>query len=300
MREKEEMADFIKSFLGLEAMPDLRKAVDLSRDEYMGIGMVVLMEMMVELNDRQVRNPSAKQPEKVMDALSESTRKCVREDMTRLEKGVQNPDKHKAAEAAEVLGWLQFVFLQVYSAAEKSARRSIELDPEREAAWDILFLSLPEAKMDRKVVAICRQRLEHKDSVRNRLFLAKAYASLDQLEKAEAAIQVGLNHEPDDFMLRLAQADLLLMRGDEGSVNQAGILLNKMRKEKLSDIGWQENRWCNYTFTCGVYFGLIDDSETAHKWLEKLQQGQPEYPGLQEALKALDECGEAVTPPPSP
>ncbi|HEY7423896.1 MAG TPA: hypothetical protein VH682_06590, partial [Gemmataceae bacterium] len=71
-------------------------------------------------------------------------------------------------------------------------------------------------------------------------------------------------------------------------------------EEKLSDVRWHENRWANYTFACGVYFGLMDDSEKAHKWLEKLQQGQPEYPGLQEALKTLDEPGEAVSPRPLP
>ncbi len=218
---KGEKADFVECALGREAIPDLRKAVDLNRQEYRGIGMLAWMELMAAVHDHQVRNPAAKQPKKLMDELSESTRKRVSEDLALLEKGLQNPDKHKAAEAAEVLAFLQSILLQDFSAAVKSAHRSIELDPTREAAWDILVLSLLEAQNYRKLAAICRQRLEYHDSAHAQLLLAKAYENLEQMDRAEAVIRAGLKHEPDDFMLNLALANLLLMHSNSNDLRKA-------------------------------------------------------------------------------
>ena len=285
---KGEKADFSDCFLGRESISDLRKAVELDRQEYMGLGMVAMVAVMVEVHDQRVRDPSAKQLEKLADYLSESTLKCVREDMAWLEKGVRNPDQAKAAEAAEVLGFLQFMCFQDWSAAEKSARRSIALDPTREAAWDILSSCLLDAKKYRKAATVCRQRLERTDSARNRLLLAKAYESLDQLDKAEEIVRAGLKREPDDFMLRLTLADLLLIRGGDEDLNQAGQILYQMREEKLS-VGGCENRWANYAFACGVYFGLLGEGDRARDCLEQVQKHQPNYKGTTEALKALGE-----------
>ncbi len=289
---KGEKADFFEYGMGKEALPDLRRAIDLNRQEYKVIGMVVFFETMTEARDYPEQNPSSRQPKRLVDALSESTRKHVLEDMACLEKGAQTPDNNKAAEAAEVLGYLQlFLFADESSAdyvsAEKSARRSIELDPKREAAWDLLCACLAEAQNYRELTAVCRERLAHKDSARNRLMLAKGYEHLDQLDKAEEVVRAGLQRKPDDFMLRLTLADLLLMRGDKESLHQAGRTLAKLRNEKLSD-GGSDNRWSNYTFASGIYYGLIGEREKAQKWLKQVQKHQPEYDGIEDALKALE------------
>lgn len=296
---KGEKADFFEYGMGKEALPDLRRAIDLNRQEYKGIGMVALLETMTMAHDLEQQDPPAKSPKKLVDVLSQnkivrcvleagSLRKSVLQDVACLEAGTLDPDKSKAAEAAEVLGFLQSFALADHSAAEKNFRRSIELDPERVAAWDFLEGCLAEAKKYRELEAVCREHLKHKDSARNRLFLAKAYEYLDQLDKAEEVVRTGLQREPDDFMLRLALVDLLLMRGDKESLDQAGKILAKLRKEKLSDDG-RENRWVNYTFAGGIYYGLIGKSEEAQKWLKAVKKRKPEYDGIEDALKALEE-----------
>lgn len=282
-----EKFDFVESILGREAIPDLRKAVDLDRQEYMGLGMIAMMEAMADIHDRQARDPSAKLPEKLIEIVSETTRKRLRADTVLLKKGLQDPNEHKAAEAAEVLGFFQGMIFNDWAAAEKSARRSIELAPSRIIPWKLLSLSLVDAEKHRELAKLCRQRLKHEDSASNRLLLAKVYEDLHRLDKAEKIVRKGLEREPDDFMLTLALADLLLMRGDDASLKQAGGLLYKMREENLSDAG-EQNRWANYTFACGVYFGLIGDSKQAHEWLDKVQKHQPKYSSLEQALKALD------------
>lgn len=285
---KGEKADLFEYGLGREALPDLRRAIDLKRQEYKGIGMVVFAETTTEALDLAKRNPSAKLPKKPFDALSEPTQKRVLKDLACLEAGTREPDKSKAAEAAEVLGFLQSLLLADNSAAEKSYRRSIGLDPKREVAWDFLEYCLATTKNYRELEAVCRERLNYKDSALNRLMLAKAYDYLHQLDKAEEVIRAGLQREPVDFMLRLALADLLLMHGNEASLRQAGELLVKVDEKDLSNNG-REDRWANYTFAIGIYYGLIGEREKAQKWLRQVQKHKPQYPGIEDALNALED-----------
>lgn len=285
---KGEKLDFSEFFLGREALPDLRRAVDMNRQEYKGIGFVVVWELMTEIQDRNLQGSPAKQSRNLIEEVSEPTRNRFLEDMKCLEKGTQSLDKCKAAEAAEVLGFIQFLLFADKSAAEMNARRSIELDPKRETAWDLLFNCLAEAEEYQKMAAVCRERLAHKDSTRNRLWLVKAYDYLYQLDKAEEVVKAGLQREPEDFMLRLTLADLLLMRGDKESLHQAGQLFAKLDKEKISYEGC-EHRWSNFAFASGIYCGLIGERELAQKWLKAVQKYKPEYPEINDALKALEE-----------
>lgn len=285
---KGEKAEIIECFLGREALPDLRQAVELNPQEYKGIGMVAFVESMTEIYDRRLRDPSTKPPKKLIDGVSQSTRRRVLEDIGRLEKGTLHLDKHKAAEAFEVLGYLQLFFLEDNTAAGQSARRSIELEPKREAAWDVLSGCLLATKEFAKLAAVCRERLTHKNSARNCFLLAKAYEYLDQIDKAEEVVRTALQREPDDFMLRLTLADLLLMRGNPENLQEAGQMFYKMRGDKLSD-GGSENRWANFTFAVGIYRGLIGKSDEAQNWLKTLQKRHPQYSGVADALKALEE-----------
>lgn len=273
---------------GQDAIPDLRRAVALNCQEYKGIGLIAGMEAMTEFREHHPRNGSDWHEEKLEDALSESTRKRLRAELALLEKGTQNPDKHKAAEAAEVLGSLQILLFQDDAAAEKSARRSIELDPSCETAWDILVACLLHSKAYQDAAAVCQQRLKRNDSPRNRSLLAKTYEHLKQLDKAEEVVRAGLKREPHDFMLRVALADLLMICGGEESLSQAGQILDKLREEKNSASGPVDRR-VYYMFAHGIFFGLIDAKQNSRAYLKAVQKRQPDYPGIADALKALDE-----------
>jgi hypothetical protein len=52
---------------------------------------------------------------------------------------------------------------------------------------------------------------------------------------------------------------------------------------------WPALSATKHTFACGVYFGLMGNSEKAHQWLDQVQKHNPQYAGIEEALKALDE-----------
>ena len=50
-----------------------------------------------------------------------------------------------------------------------------------------------------------------------------------------------------------------------------------------------ENRWINYTYACGILYGLLGDIEKARRCLEEVQRRKPESLPTKEALHALDE-----------
>lgn len=285
---KGEKADFYEYSLGREALPDFRRAMELNPQEYNGIAFFYFFEIAWEAYAHHLRNPSDNEPKKAIDVLSQSARNQLLKHLEHLEKAAQDPNNKKAAEAAEVLSFLQLFLFEDYSAAEKSARRGIALDPKREIAWELLVNSLVAAENYRKLADVCRERLAYKDSARNRLKLAKAYDYLKQFDKAEEVVRVGLQREPNDFMLRLALADLLLIRGDPDSLRKAGELLVKLGEGKLSDDGI-EHHWTNYAYASGICCGLFDQREKALEWLKAVQKRQPKYSRLEDALKALEE-----------
>jgi tetratricopeptide (TPR) repeat protein len=285
---KGEKVDGGEILLNREALPDLRKAVTLAKEEYLGLGLVVMQETMMEVRDHSAVKLPIKQPKKLFDSLSEAGKKCLREDLAVLEKGMQNPDRHKAAEAGEVLGLLQYMLLGDNAAAEKTLRQCLRLDPSRKMPWEMLAGVLREQNKFQEVADLCREHLELKDSAWNRVFLAKAYEDLHQLNKAEEVVYAGLAKEPSSFLLRLALTDLLLMRGGDDSVRQASDILKRMRQEELAEAKY-EKRWANYMFTCGVYLGLTGSRDQARQWLLHLQKDVPRYGKIQEALKALDD-----------
>lgn len=283
-----EKADYVAVLFSTNYLADMRRAVDLSPDDYAGIGCIAFFEASASAYQHALRHPNEKPPAKMWDMLSASARKRLREDMARLEKGMADPDNRKGAEAAEILGTFQGVILDDHAAAEKTLRRCLERDPTRDRAWDMLTAILETAGQYAEAADLCRQRLKHKDSAHTRLLLAKAYECLHQLDKAEKEIRAGLRRQPSDFMLNLALVDLLLMRDNDEDFTTARQILDKLGKDNREGSD-DENRWANYTFTCGICIGLIGDVKEARRRLEAVQRHEPEQLRVKEALEALAE-----------
>ncbi len=295
--EKVDPAEFY--LFPADAREDLQRIADLDANDYVAIAAATFFEMSAVVFTYQSKHPNSKPPVKLIDVSSEATRKRLSENLKRLEKGMRDPDKHKAAMAAEFLGTFQMAMLEDEQAAEKSFRRCLELDPGRDDAWEMLTAMLACAQRYPEVLELSRCRVRHKDSAHNRLFLAKAYEYLNQLDRAEGEIREGLKREPDDFMLNLALADIFLMSNKADDLERAGDLLCKAAKSHdPGAIG--ENRWVNYTYACGIFYGLRGDVEKARRSLDEVQRRMPEILPVKEALLALDDSFEPVASPPLP
>ncbi|HEY7330696.1 MAG TPA: hypothetical protein VH592_23855 [Gemmataceae bacterium] len=271
-----------------EARRDLRKAVTLGFSDYGLIGLVDVMDAMADAYEYSLSNPSAGEQKHLQDSMSEATRQRVREHVALLTREMRQDDKRKAAEAAEILGYLQLLIIPDVPAAKQVLRRSIDLDPSRNAPWEMLLFILLREKQLQKAEELCCQRLKHCNTARNRLFLARVYVELDRLPKAEEVIRAGLDREPDDFLLNLSYADLLLMRGGNDELKQATEVLGKLEKGRSQAIA-DDRIWPNYCFACGISYGLSGDIDLARRWLEDVRKRKPKYPHLQEVLKALVE-----------
>lgn len=294
-----EKVDLAAVLFPANACQDWRRSLELAPDQYAGVGMVVMMEVSAEAHQYQLQNPSAK-PAKIFDALSPATQKRVREDMAALEKGMQNSDKRKAAEAAEVLGALQALIDVDHAAAEKSLRQSLALDPSRISTWKSLATVYAHAEDYRKAAELLGECLKQTDTPEIRIFLAKSYEHIDQFDQAERVIRSGLSRHPDDPALNLALLDLELKKGETSNIELAERILTRLEKERRS-LGADANLWANYVFACGVYYGLKDERALARERFEMVQKMKPDYPQVQEALQALDTPDEFFNPftPPS-
>jgi Tfp pilus assembly protein PilF len=290
-----EKVDLAKLFFVANARQDWRRAVELAPDQYAGVGFVLMMEVTQEYHQYELQNPSAKPPEKAFDGLSPSTRKRVREDMAGLEKGMQNPDKAKAAEAAEVLGALQLLIDMDHSTAEKNLRRSLALDPSRVSAWKALATLHAHAHEYGKAAKLLSDCLKQMDTPEIRLLLARCYDHLDQLDQVERVIRHRLSRYPDDPRLQLVLLDLELRKGERSNLEQSEQLLIRLEKDRRS-LEAEATLWTNYLFACGVYYGLMGETALARERFEMVQKIKPDYPQVQEALQALDTPDEFFNP----
>jgi tetratricopeptide (TPR) repeat protein len=289
-----EKVDLATVLFAADARQDYRRSVELAPDQYAGVGLVVLMETSAEAHQYALQNPSAK-PAKIFDALSPSTQKRVREDVAGLEKGMQNPDKRKAAEAAEVLGALQALIDVDHAAAEKSLRQSLAFDPSRISARKALATVHVHAEDYRKAAELFGECLKQRDTPEIRILLAKAFEHLDQFDQAERVIRSGLSRHPDDVRLNLALLDLEPKKSEGSHVEQAEQILIRLEKARhLLEV--DANLWANYIVACGVFYGLKGEMAIARERFEMVQKMKPDYPQVQEALKALDTPDEFFNP----
>jgi tetratricopeptide (TPR) repeat protein len=276
-----------------DELEDLRRVADLNGDDYVAIGGATFFEVFPVVIEYQLHHPFSKPPAKIIDELPEATRKRLFDNLNRLEKGMNDPDEYKAAIAAMSLGTLQGTILEDKRAAEKSLRRCLELDPERDDAWDMLIAMFELTKRYSDALEFSRRRVKQKDSAHNRLFLARAYEYVDRLDKAGDEIRAGLRLAPDDFMLNVALADMLLMRGQPNDLKKTGELLCIAAKNHDREAPG-ENRWINYTYACGIFYGLKGDVKQARQCLLAVQRRGPEGLFTKEALQALDETGNPI------
>jgi tetratricopeptide (TPR) repeat protein len=160
-----------------------------------------------------------------MRFLSDDSRRAIRGAIARLRQLALADDLHTATDAAEVLATICLLCGES-AGAEQCLDRVLRLNPSLEGAWDLrirLLLDKPDRKSE--IVAICQERLKHKESARNFFLLAKAYDEAHRPDDARRMLEAALLKEPDDFNCNLGLCALLMRRDNAAAMQRAAQLL---------------------------------------------------------------------------
>jgi tetratricopeptide (TPR) repeat protein len=208
---------------------DLWRAAYLKPDDFAIVGIAAFYEQLASLPLRQEKRKD-RQP------ASEKSTAAVQWATAQLEKLAAGADPHAAARAAEVLC---FIYLTSGNSAkaQESATRAVRLNPDLDEGWDLRMGPLWPDKGDPQVrivwpekmaglLAVSRERLQHRDSARNRFLLAKVCEAVNRPAEAMQILEVALKHEPDNFLCNLGLA-ALLMKCDDRMLERAGRLLDR-------------------------------------------------------------------------
>ena len=303
--------------LSPECISDMRQIARLSPDDPKVIGSAMYCEILacVYQNKLEMKDDLSSWAEylaarnrTLVDVLPEESRTFVRWCRERLEQMTKHPDKATVAAASEALAIWQIgiriiengmgAFRPSSSKEEnekartllrENLRRTVRLDPSRERAWDSLIVMLEAEEKTDEAITVARQRLEFKDNVRNRLFLAKVYVNSDHLDKAEEELRAALKIDPKDLNCLLGLIALRLKRNDAQSLKETDEQLEsvwpRVREQKDSKLER------DFFLLRGIHSALIDRPDWAKKAFQQVLQM---FRGETTATRALVTLGEPL------
>jgi tetratricopeptide (TPR) repeat protein len=274
-----------------ECLADLRQLARLRPDDPRAVGILAMAELLAFM----ARNPDqAKSVEHVADALPDETRKSVQENIKRLEQIAKGPDTEAAARAEEIQAMLSLVAFQDKAGIETHLRRALALSPKRDQSWDFLDGILATTDRPRECLALCLDRLKHKDNAHNRFLAAKACEYLKDYGKAEEQVRRGLEQEPEDLYCSLSLAALLLRKADDASVAGAGKELDRF--EKLLKPSSPETLRDDYLVIRSIFLALTGNPAKAREMLAGVLQRDKDNTKAGEVRAALGNAKERKRP----
>jgi tetratricopeptide (TPR) repeat protein len=274
-----------------DALPDLRAAARLTPNDPQAWGTVAMMEVMAEGFQRGLRGPDELLTRELWPTLPERTQAAVREALTRLEAIGQSADPHLASAALGVLGTLQFFVVRDTSGGAASLRRAATLDAANGNAWETLTFALAFSRQFAPMIEVCQERLKQRDTVRNRVLLAKAYERNSRLDDMLTQASAAQRRYPENLLanLTLGAALLKAARSESG---RARALQAIARATQLAGENPPADLATELLLQRGLYFALSDQHAVARAQFRRLLELVPGHPEATEALQALEQTGD--------
>ncbi|MBM3880244.1 MAG: tetratricopeptide repeat protein [Verrucomicrobia bacterium] len=268
-------------------LADFVAASRLGRGDARMLGTAALFEVGVT-HAEQGRDPvGALGTPETWAGLAEGVRRSVRGVMAQLEELGLGAEPGPAAQAFEVLGLLQFLVVHDLTGAAASLRQAQQLDPGRDGVWEVLIYGLTMSRRFGTLVGVCQELVQTRDTVRHRVWLAKAHERLHQLdpmlEEAERAYALNT----DDVLANLSLAAALLRTGDADAVlgRAAGLLL---RAERLVGNKATRDQTLNLLYTRGLFLGMLGQVDAARANLRRLLELDPGDGDARAVLEVLE------------
>lgn len=269
------------------ALEDLQHASRLNPSDYRLIGGSVLFEIYTVTS----RDGRMNWAEFSWNSLPAKSQRSIREAESRLENLGLDSDPHEAAGALEILGILQGPVLHEPRSCIATMRRVIALDPSREQAWDVLSSSLAQLQRYDELLAVCEERVHEKESARSHLLLAKALEKKRDWGASESEILESLRLAPNSFTGNLAEAALVLRRGQDadalmdanGWITRSERLLGELPPQQRT-----RQMVIELSLTRSIYFALTDQLDAARQWAKAVIAQDKNNGVAQEILTAMD------------
>jgi Flp pilus assembly protein TadD len=273
------------------ALPDLRQAARLTPNDPLAWGSLAMLEVLAEGFQRGVRSPEELLTRELWPTLPERSQTAVRECLTQLESIGQSADPRLASSALGILGTLQFFVVRDTTGGAVSLRRATALDPSNGNAWETLTFALAYSRQFAPMIGVCDDRLKQRDSVRNRVLLAKAYERNDRLDAMLEEASAAQRRYPDNLLANLTLGAALL-RAKRSDLGRARALQFIARATQLAGEDPPEEVATELLFQRGLYFALSGQHAVARAEFRRLLEVAPGHPEAAEAVKALEQAGD--------
>lgn len=272
-------------------IPDLNRAAQLSARNPDIIGMAVGFEWITTTVESGSTKPN-------LEALPAGTRRSILDGMTRLDNLTHDPDKQVAASAARFLGIVKILSGSLeesgFSAAEPYFRRAIVLEPDSDAAWDLLFAALvSRSAPPNELVDAAESRLKAKDSTRNHLLMAKAFAVQKNWAKCAGEAAVAAKQDTNNVIAPLMLAAASIRQGEKpGALPQTVICLRAARERlQIMPAGEErDKRMVELMLNAALYHALNGQTKEARELVEAVLKHVPDSESAQQIKEALPDA----------
>jgi len=253
-------------------LPDMKHAARLSETNARAWTYTAMLELMSGRKDSGGHGR--------LSDLPDDSREYVTTAMSRLREMSEHPDPRVAASALEGLTLIQVSVQQVDpDTAIQHLERAVRLDPDRSQAWDLLTGMIgSRSGRGQDLVEICRSRLVHSETIKNRFLLVKAFQKAGRLEEALEEAESVVQRHPDNIVMQISAAALLLQRdSDEETLKQAERHLGKARtlgKRYKPSKEWPGLRQ-DIILNVAVWLALTGHADAAQELVERVIHAAP-------------------------
>ncbi len=219
-------------------------------------------------------------------SLADPDRAEIRDCFNKLRALSESENSKTAAQADEILGCLQFYLLGDSVGGERSFRKSLDLDPKRVRAWDLLIVCLGMNEDQSALVEACEERAASEMNVRSKTLLAKAYDRAGDSLRAQLSALEALSLNSNDFLANLTLATLLLKRDDfEIFTGRVQDCLNKAQRQ--IGFGSSPQNYVDLALTKAIFYALTDEAEKARAALNELPNRDRNSKEVQDVMTLL-------------
>ncbi|MGZ4964585.1 MAG: tetratricopeptide repeat protein [Limisphaerales bacterium] len=279
-----------RSLAAGDALPDLEKAVQLDPKDLRVIGTATIMEVF-SANAKKNNKPHVQMIK--FEEMAEPTQKSIRAKLAMLQNIAQSADSKTAAAATEMLAFCQGPLIGDLAGCLESLRRTVQLDPTRQGAWQMLIAGLAGQGRFEQAAPVCEQNIAQKDSPINRMMYAKVLFKLNRLAQAYEQLRAALRLDPADFNANVAVAAIAVKRGTNLSeLVQAEQPLSRAEQAvqgKLDvDRDGARQAMIDFCLTKAIYCGLTERMDMARAYAKHVLTLDSENQEAKEVLAALN------------